>query len=250
MQVAIVTGASSGIGQSAAIEIAKRGVGVILTFHGNPAGAADAVTRIEKEGGTAVALPLDVGSSETFPAFHGSVTAALRDTWSRDSFDFLVNNAGFGGMAMFADTSEGQFDRFMRVLLKGPYFLTQALLPQLADGGAIVNVASNSAMPSGMEPGYSAYASMKGGLIVLTRYLAKELSPRRIRVNTVSPGPTRTGIADWDLYAEAIASITARTALGRMGEPDDIGVLIAALLGDEGRWVTAQNIEVAGGYNL
>ncbi|MEU7825556.1 SDR family oxidoreductase [Catellatospora sp. NPDC049133] len=250
MQIAIVTGASSGIGQSVAVQAAKRGSGVILTYRGNPSGALDTVASIEKEGGTAVALPLDMGDSASFPAFRASVVAALRDTWQRDTFDHLVNNAGFGQMSMFADTSEELFDRFMRVLLKGPYFLTQTLLPLLADGGAIVNVASNSAMPSGMEPGYSAYGSMKGGLIVLTKYLAKELSTRGIRVNAVSPGPTRTAIADWSLYAEAVASIEARTALGRMGEPDDIGLLIAALLGEEGRWVTAQNIEVAGGYNL
>lgn len=250
MQIAIVVGASSGIGQSAAVQLAKRGSGVILTYRGNPSGALDTVASIEKEGGTAVALPLDVGRSEAFPAFRQSVVAALRDTWQRDTFDQLVNNAGFGQMAMFEDTTEELFDRFMRVLLKGPYFLTQTLLPLLADNGAIVNVASNSAMLSGMEPGYSAYASMKGGLIVLTRYLAKELSVRGIRVNAVSPGPTRTNIADWSLYADAVADISARTALGRMGEPDDIGKLIAALLGEEGRWVTAQNIEVAGGYNL
>ncbi|GAA1359795.1 SDR family NAD(P)-dependent oxidoreductase [Catellatospora chokoriensis] len=250
MQIAIITGASSGIGQSAAVQLAKRGTGVILTYRGNPTGALDTVAAVEKEGGTAVALPLDVGDSAAFPAFRASVVAALRDTWGRDTFDYLVNNAGFGQMSMFEDTTEELFDTFLRVLLKGPYFLTQAMLPLLADGGAIVNVASNSALLSGMEPGYSAYASMKGGLLVLTRYLAKELSPRGIRVNAVSPGPTRTGIADWDQHAEAITAITARTALGRMGEPDDIGVLIAALLGTEGRWVTGQNIEVAGGYNL
>jgi NAD(P)-dependent dehydrogenase (short-subunit alcohol dehydrogenase family) len=252
MQVAIVTGASSGIGQSAAIQIAKRGTGVILTYHGNTSGALDTVASIEKEGGTAVALPLDVGRSETFPAFCVSVVAALRDTWGRDTFDFLVNNAGFGQMAMFEDTTEELFDRFMRVLLKGPYFLTQTLLPLLADGGAIVNVASNSAVFTGIEPGYSAYASMKGGLVVLTRYMAKEFSNRGIRVNAVSPGSTRTRIADdaFERFPEAITAMAAKTALGRIGEPDDIGLLIAALLSDEGRWVTAQNIEVSGGLNL
>lgn len=252
MQVAIVTGGSSGIGQSAATQIAKRGAGVILTYNSNQPGALDTVATIEKEGGTAVALPLDVGNTETFPAFRESVVAALRDTWQRDTFDFLVNNAGFGQMSMFQDTSEELFDRFMRVLLKGPYFLTQTLLPMLADGGAIVNTTSNSALVSGLEPGYSAYASMKGGLTVLTRYMAKEFSTRGIRVNSVAPGATRTRIADnaFERFPEVIPGIAAKTALGRVGEPDDIGMVIAALVSEEGRWITAQNIDASGGYNL
>lgn len=252
MRVAIVTGASSGIGQSAAIQIAKRGTGVILTYNGNQSGALDAVAAIEKDGGTAVPLRLDVGRSETFPAFRESVVATLRDTWGRDRFDALVNNAGFGQMAMFEDTSEEMFDGLMRVLLKGPFFLTQTLLPLLADGGAIVNVTSNAASFAGLEPGYSAYGAMKGGLVVLTRYMAKEFSQRGIRVNSVSPGSTRTRIAGnaFERYPEVIPGLAAKTALGRLGEPDDIGMAIATLLGVEGRWITAQDIEVSGGYNL
>ena len=208
---------------------------------------------IEKEGGTAVALPLDVGRTETFPAFREAVVAALRDTWQRDTFDFLVNNAGFGEMAMFEDTTEELFDRLMRVLLKGPYFLTQALLPLLADGGAVVNTSSNSALPHVTEPGYSAYATMKGGLIVLTRYLAKELSaarhPRQRRRPRLHPHPARR-TTRFERFPEVIPALAAKTALGRVGEPDDIGMVIATLLTDEGRWITAQNIEVSGGYNL
>ncbi|MFD7229732.1 SDR family NAD(P)-dependent oxidoreductase [Streptomyces sp. NPDC059881] len=252
MRVSIVTGAGSGIGQSAAIQIAKRGEGVILTYNANRDGALDTVAAIEKDGGTAVALPLDVGRSESFPAFREAVVAALRENWQRDSFDHLVNNAGFGATAMFQDTTEELFDRFMRVLFKGPYFLTQTLLPLLANGGAVVNVTSNSALTSGLEPGYSAYASMKGGLTVLTRYLAKELSTRGIRVNSVAPGATRTRISDnaFERFPEVIPAIAAKTALGRVGEPDDIGMFIATLVSEEGRWITAQNIEVSGGYNL
>ncbi|TDD32520.1 SDR family oxidoreductase [Nonomuraea terrae] len=252
MKVAIVTGGSSGIGQSAAVQIAKRGAGVILTYGANRQGALDTVAAIEKEGGTAAALPLDLGDTGGFPAFREQVIDALSGLWQRDTFDFLVNNAGFAQMSMFEDTTEELFDRFSRVLLKGPYFLTQKLLPLMTDGGAVVNVSSNSAMASGLEAGYSAYATMKGGLIVLTRYMAKEFSTRGIRVNAVSPGSTRTRLADnaFERFPEVIPALAAKTALGRVGEPDDIGMVIAALVSEEGRWITAQNIEVAGGYNL
>ncbi|MFE1462809.1 SDR family NAD(P)-dependent oxidoreductase [Streptomyces nigra] len=251
MKVAIVTGASSGIGQSAAVEIARRGVGVILTYGRNKEGGLDTVAAIEKEGGTAVALPLDVGDSGTFPVFRDAVVAALRDTWQRDTFDHLVNNAGIAHTAMFEDTTEDDFDRLMRVLLKGPYFLTQTLLPLLADGGSVVNTSSN-VTSSGLQPGYSAYAAVKGGLDVLTRALAKEFSPRGIRVNGVAPGATRTRLGDdaFTKFPEIIPALAERTALGRVGEPDDIGAMIATLVSDESRWVTAQTIEVSGGYNL
>ena len=252
MTIALVTGGSSGIGQSAAVQIATHGAGVILTYRRNPDGAKETVAQIEVLGGTAVALPLDVGLSETFPAFKEAVTRALADTWRANSLTWLVNNAGFGQMAMFEDTTEELFDRFMRVILKGPYFLTQTLLPLLEDGGAIVNTTSNSALFSGLEPGYSAYGSMKGGLVVLTRYLAKELSARGIRVNSIAPGSTRTRIADdaFARYPEVIAPIAAKTALGRVGESEDIGKVIAFLLSDQAGWITAQNIEVDGGYKL
>ncbi|GAA2839655.1 SDR family NAD(P)-dependent oxidoreductase [Crossiella cryophila] len=252
MRIALVTGASSGIGQSAAIHLARRGTGVILTYGANKTGAQDTVTAIEAAGGTAVALPLDLGDSGSFADFRESVTAALRERWGRDSFDVLVNNAGIAESALFAETSEELFDRLNRVLFKGPYFLTQTLLPLLADNGAIVNIGSNSALNSGMEPGYSAYASFKGALTVLSRYLAKELSPRGIRVNSISPGATRTRLADnaFERFPEVIPLVAAKTALGRVGEPDDIGMMIAVLASEEGRWVTGQEIEIAGGYNL
>ena len=253
MKVAVVTGASAGIGRSAAIEIAKRGTGVILTYRSNPRGGLETAATIEKEGGTAVALPLDVSEAGTFAAFRDTVTDVLHDTWQRDTFDYLVNNAGFAQTSLIEDTTEEMFDRLMRVLLKGPYFLTQKLLPLMADGGAVVNTSSNSATAvTGLEPGYSAYASMKGGLDVLTRYMAKEFSTRGIRVNAVSPGSTRTRIADdaFSRFPEVVPALAAKTALGRVGEPDDIGAMIATLVSDESRWVTAQNIEVSGGYNL
>ncbi|MGW6055453.1 SDR family NAD(P)-dependent oxidoreductase [Streptomyces sp. NPDC055189] len=251
MKIAIVTGASSGIGQSAAVRIAERGAGVILTYGKNLQGALDTVATIEKAGGTAVALSLDTGDSGSFTAFRSAVAGVLHDTFARSTFDYLVNNAGRAGTSLIADTSEELFDELMRVLLKGPFFLTQTLLPLLADGGAIVNTSSNSTTV-GMEPGYSVYASMKGGLDVLTRYMAKEFSPRGIRVNAISPGATRTRLGDdaFTRFPEVIPALAAKTALGRVGEPDDIGMVIATLLAEESRWITAQNIDVSGGFNL
>jgi NAD(P)-dependent dehydrogenase (short-subunit alcohol dehydrogenase family) len=251
-KVAIVTGASSGIGRGAALALAARGIGSIVTYNRNPDGARRLVAEIEAAGPRAAALPLELGRSDGFAAFRAKVAAALAETWQTERFDYLVNNAGLAGMAMFEDMGEALFDEFVRVLLKGPYFLTQALLPILADGGAIVNVSSSSATAAEASPGYSAYATMKGGINVMTRYLAKELAPRGIRVNAVSPGPTRTRLGGdaFDRYPEVIPPLVAKTALGRLGEAEDVGAAIAVLLSDDCRWVTAQNVEVSGGFGL
>ncbi|MFG1625785.1 SDR family NAD(P)-dependent oxidoreductase [Kribbella sp. NPDC049227] len=254
MQIAVITGGSSGIGQGAAFELARREVGVILTYRGNQAGAVETAERIEKDGGTAVALPLDVGSGDTFAGFRTAVEEALRERWDRTSFDYLVNNAGVGQMPVpFEETTEELFDQMLQVHLKGPYFLTQTLLPLIADGGSIVYTTSTSALPSARpEPGYSVYASMKGAQVVLTRYLAKELSARRIRVNAVAPGVTRTRLGDdaFSRFPDLIPPIADRTALGRIGEPDDLAKVIAFLLSPESAWITAQTIEASGGYDL
>jgi NAD(P)-dependent dehydrogenase (short-subunit alcohol dehydrogenase family) len=243
-KTALVTGASSGIGRHAAIRIAERGARVIVTYNGNPDGAAETVALIGARGGEALALHLDVGRSDTFAAFAAELGG--------EPLHYLVHNAGIGGASMFAETSEEVYDTLHRVLLKGPYFLTQTLLPVLADGGAIVNVTSGSVLPSTTEPGYSTYAAMKGGLAVLTRYLAKELSPRRIRVNAVAPGPTRTRLGGdaLDRFPDVIPPLVERTALGRLGEGDDVGKVIAALLSDDCAWITGEQIEVSGGFGL
>ena len=252
MQVAIVTGGSSGIGQSAAMQLAAQGTGVILTYSQHPDRAEEVVRNIELAGGRAAALPLDFGDTPAFTTFQEQVRETLERTWQTSTFDYLVNNAGFGQMAMFEETTEALFDAFYQVLLKGPYFLTQALLPMMAAGGAIVNTSSSSALEGGTDAGYSAYASMKGAMVVLTRYWAKELSARGIRVNAVAPGPTRTRIGDdaFEKYPDVIADLAARTALGRVGEPDDIGKVITFLLASDGAWITGQTIQVAGGYRL
>ncbi|HYI20334.1 MAG TPA: SDR family oxidoreductase [Solirubrobacteraceae bacterium] len=251
--VAVVTGASSGIGRAAAIRIAERGAGVILTYRSQPEGAQATVARIEAEGGRAVALPLDVGDLDGFAPFAGRVRQELAARWDRTTFDHLVNNAGFGGLAMFEDVTEERYEAFHRVLLKGPFFLTRTLLPLMADGGSIVNTASSSALHTHVDPGYTAYAAMKGGIVVLTRALAKELGGRGIRVNAVAPGPTRTGMIPDDLVAahpEIVEPLVRRTALGRLGDGDDVGKVIAALVSDVTAWITGQTIDVSGGFNL
>lgn len=252
MKVAVVTGASSGIGQSTAIQIAQRGDGVILTYSSNEQGAKDTVARIEQSGGTAVALNLDISDTSSFAAFRDAVAAALRDNWQRDTFDYLVNNAGFGSGALIEETTESEFDRLTRGLFKGPFFLTRTLTPLLAEGGAIVNVTSNSTLPHVTAAGWSVYAALKGAMVVLTRYMAKEFGPRGIRVNSVAPGPTRTRFAD-DAFAknpEIIPELAKTIVLGRVGQPDDVAAVIATLVSDQGRWITGQDIEVSGGQNL
>jgi NAD(P)-dependent dehydrogenase (short-subunit alcohol dehydrogenase family) len=235
-KIALVTGAGSGIGRATAQLLADRGFGVITTYHRNPADH--------------VSLPLDVADTSSFPAFADRVRSALGAHWQRDTFDYLVNNAGIGGPSPFTDTTDEAYERYHRTLLKGPFFLTQALLPLLSDQGAIVNVGSSSTRPGVTTPGYAAYAAMKGGMDMLTRYLAKELTP--IRVNAVSPGPTRTNLGDggFDKYPEFIPPLVAETTLDRLGEGDDIGKAIAALLSDDLKWITGEVIEVSGGYKL
>lgn len=249
-KIALVTGASRGLGRNTALSLARKGIDLIVTYHSNRAEADSAVAAIEALGRKAVALQLDSSNVSTFDAFVREVGAVLRSKWSRDRFDFLVNNAGTGVHATFAQTSESDFDRMLNIHLKGVFFLTQKLLPVLNDGGRIVNISSGLARFT--FPGYAAYACMKGGIEVLTRYLAKELGPRGIAVNTVAPGAIETDFGGGTVRdnSEINKLIAANTALGRVGVPDDIGPMIAALLSDDNRWITAQRIEVSGGMSL
>ena len=246
-RIALVTGGSRGLGRSTVLQLAQRGVDVVFTYHSNETEARAVAARVEALGRRAVALQLDTGDSKTFPAFADRVEEALRKTWQRDRFDYLVNNAGNGVHASFAETTEAQFDQMVAVHLKGTFFLTQKLLPLIADGGRIVNTSSGLARFA--LPGYAAYAATKGGIEVLTRYLAKELGARGIAVNTIAPGAIETDFGGGAVRDDARlnAGIAAQTALGRVGLPDDIGGAVAALLTAANGWINAQRIEVSGG---
>jgi NAD(P)-dependent dehydrogenase (short-subunit alcohol dehydrogenase family) len=246
-KIALVTGASRGLGRNTAVALARKGIDVIGTFHSNKVEADATVAAIEALGRKAVMYQLDAGKVSAFPAFVSDVKQALDSKWGRPTLDYLVNNAGLGIHASFASTSEADFDLLMNVHFKGVFFLTQALLPLIADGGRIVNISSGLARFS--LPGYAAYAAMKGAIEVLTRYLAKELGGRGIGVNTVAPGAIETDfgggtVRDNKQVNDFVASVTA---MGRTGVPDDIGPAIAALLSDDNRWLTGQRIEISGG---
>ena len=245
-QIALITGASRGLGRNAALQLAARGMDLILTYRSHATEATAVVADIDRLGGRAAALPLDVGMTATFGAFADAVRRQL-SKWGRERFDHLVNNAGSGVHAPFAGTTEGQFDELMNIHLKGPFFLTQALLPLIADGGRILNVSSG--LTRFTVPGYAAYAAMKGGVEVLTRYQAKELGARGIRANTLAPGAIETDFGGGRVRndKQLNAFVAAQTALGRAGLPDDIGGVVAALLADDTGWVNAQRIEASGG---
>ncbi|HWO67576.1 MAG TPA: SDR family oxidoreductase [Umezawaea sp.] len=245
LSIVIITGGSRGIGAATALASAERGTGVILTYKSNPESARGVVDKITGDGGRAVALELDVADSSSFPAFGETVRTALRTTWDRADFDQLVNNAGYGVFNPIATVTEAEFDGLYNVHLKGPFFLTQTLLPLMADGGHVVNMtsATTRVTTSGVAP----YASFKGGLDVLTRYQAKEFGDRRIRFNAISPGPIRTELGG-GLDDEFESLLASQTALGRVGEPDEVARVIVSLLSDDNRWINAQTIEVSGGF--
>jgi len=248
-KIAIVTGGSRGLGRNIALALAARGSDVILTYREKKAEGEAVAAEIEALGRKAVALQLDVSSTAGFAVFAEAVRTALAEKWQRASFDFLVNNAGIDSSAPFTEMTEENFDRLYQVHLKGVYFLTQRLLPLIADGGRIVFTSTGLARFS--IPGYSAYAAMKGAVEVMARYLAKELGPRRIGVNVVAPGAIETDFTAGHLgHAGVREMISAQTALGRVGVPDDIGGVVAFLCSDEGRWVNAQRLEASGGMFL
>ena len=248
-KIALVTGGSRGLGRNIALHLARGGHDVIVTYRAQKAEGLAVVAEIEKLGQRAAALQLDVAISQSFGAFHDILKDALTANWKRGTFDFLINNAGIDRKAPFAETTEDDFDSLLNVHLKGVFFLTQKLLPLIADGGRIVNTSSGLARFA--IPGYAAYGAMKGAVEVLTRYLAKELGPRGIAVNVVAPGAIDT---DFNRSAFEHAGVkdflASQTALGRVGVPDDIGGVVAFLCSEAGRWVNAQRIEASGGMFL
>lgn len=247
MKVAIITGGSRGIGKSAALNVAKRGVGVILTYNSHPEEGEAVAAEINKNGGKAVALKLDVTKTGSFADFAGQVESTLQKVWGQKKFDYLVNNAGFAQRTLIQDTTEKQFDDLTDVHFKGPFFLTRKLIPLMNDGGHILNI--STALTRFSHPGTAVYGALKAAMEVLTIYLAKELGPRKIRANIVAPGPITTEFGGGK-NEEAVKALSAMTALGRVGDADDVGVLIAALLSDDSRWVNAQRIEASGGTNI
>lgn len=246
-KIVLITGGSRGLGRNTALAMAARGIDVILTYQSKQAAAEAVVAEITALGRNALALQLDVAEASRFSQFAEEVKAVLKANWQRESFDYLINNAGTGIHAPFAETTEQQFDDMVNIHLKSVFFLTQKLLPLLNNGGRIVNISSGLARFA--LPGYSAYAAMKGGIEVLTRYMAKELGARGIAVNTVAPGAIETDFGNGLVRdnKDVNAFVASQTALGRVGVPDDIGPMIASLLSEDNRWVNAQRIEVSGG---
>lgn len=249
-KIALVTGGSRGLGKDMALNLAKKGLDVILTYNSKKAEADDVVTEIEKFGQKAAAIQLNVAEVSSFDLFFQNVGSALKNTFDTEKFDFLVNNAGVGLHENFSTTTTDQFDDLLNIQFKGPFFLTQKALKVMNDGGGIVNISTGLTRFS--FPGYAAYASMKGAMETLTKYQAKELGERKIRVNVVAPGAIETdfgggAVRDNEQLNQFIASVTA---LGRVGMPEDIGSVVAFLCTDDAKWVNAQRIEVSGGMNL
>lgn len=248
--ISLVTGASRGLGRNTALNIARHGGDVILTYRTAEDQAMAVVSEIEALGRKAVAIKLDVAVLSEFADFVDVLRSSLRDVWARETFDHLVNNAGQGEMATFSETTEAQFDALFDTHVKGVFFLTQSLLPLLADGGRIVNFSSGLTRVS--FAGFSAYSAAKGAVEVLSVYMAKEFGARGIAVNTVAPGAIETdflGGAVRDM-PDLNSQFAGMTALGRVGVPDDIGPMVASLLGADNRWINGQRIEVSGGQTI
>ncbi len=249
-KVVLITGGSRGLGKSSALKVAEKGLDVIITYHSKENDAHQVIDEIREGGRKAAALHLDIGDTRTFDEFYKRLEDVLKVSFDVNRFDYLVNNAGIGITAPFSETTLSQFEELMDVNFKGTYFFTQKALGFLNDGGGIVNLSSRLAQAS--VPGASAYAAMKGAIETLTRYQAKELGPRGIKVNCVAPGPIPNDFNGGMIRNDEqyMARIKALTVLGRLAEPDDIGGVVGFLCTADARWITGQRIEVSGGMGL
>lgn len=249
-KIALVTGGSRGLGKDMALNLAKKGLDVILTYHSKQEEADKVVSEIEEMDQKALAIQLDTGKTKTFDSFFNELKNALSSKFNTDKFDFLVNNAGIGVTAVFSETTEEQFDSLTDIQFKGPFFLTQKALPHMNDGGGIVNISTG--LTRIILPYYPAYSSAKAAMENLTKYLAKDLGSRGIRVNIVAPGAIETDFAGGMVRdnADMNSHIASQTALGRVGLPTDIGSVVAFLCTDDAKWITGQRVEVSGGQML
>lgn len=249
-KIALVTGGSRGLGRNMALRLAEKGTDVIITYNTKKNEAEEVVQLIEALGMKAAAIQLDVNDFNGLDTFVNKLSALLKEKWNTSNFDFLINNAGIGATIPFMEATEEDFDRMMNIHFKSVYFLTQKTVPFINNEGRIINVSSGTTRFC--VPGYSIYASMKGAIETFTKYLAKEVGPRGITVNVLAPGPIET-----DFNGAAIRNnpqmkgfLSNSTALGRVGEANDIGGVIAFLCSKDGYWINGQRIEVSGGISL
>lgn len=249
-KIALVTGGSRGLGRDMAINLAKKGIDVIITYHSNQEAANEVITEIEANGQKAIALQLDVTQISSFDTFISSLNNSLKSSFGTDKIDYLVNNGGFIHFSPLKDVNENLFDELLNVHFKGPFFLTQKLLENMNNGGGIVNVSTGLARFS--KPGFGTYAAMKGAVETLTKYQANELGSKHIRVNVVAPGPIETDVMGGVVRdnKDMNAHLASETALGRVGLPDDIGSVVAFLCTDDAKWINGQRIEISGGMIL
>src|SRR2546423_5377919 len=249
-KIALITGGSRGLGKSMALNLAKSGSDVLITYHTQKEAANEVVTQIQDLGRKSVALQFDSSDFNSLENFKQQVTETLNNVWKVSSFDFLINNAGIGATIPFLEVKEEDFDQFLNIHFKSIYFLTQRCLPILNNNGRIINISTGTTRFC--VPGYSVYASMKGAIEIFTRYLAKEVGQRGITANVVAPGPIETDFNNAAIRnnPERKKMMATQTALGRVGEADDIGGIIAFLCSDDARWITGQRTEAAGGINL
>lgn len=249
-KIALITGGSRGLGKSMALHLADSGNDVVITYNSNKQLAEDVVKEIESKGRKAFALQYDAADFKSLDDFVQQFKDALKNKWRTNNFDFLINNAGIGATIPFEKVTEADFDKFMNIHFKSVYFLCQRLLPLINNNGRIINISTGTTRFG--VPGYSVYASMKGAIEVFTRYLAKEAGSKGITVNVVAPGPIETDFNNAALRnnPERKKMAAAQTALGRVGEADDIGSVISLLCDEKSQWISGQRIEASGGINL